>query len=215
MIASLPMFPLELVAFPTEKLALHIFEHRYQQLLADCEENEMTFGIPTYLGKNLKFGTEMQLVKVVNRNADGSSDILCKGMRVFELIDFQNTVEDRLYAGGKVRFLSNELKGSESKNRALRSSIKKFYNALGVGIPIKIDDDFSSYTLAHKAGLTLDQEYELLQITTEDERVDFLISHLKVMITTLSAVDRTKELIALNGHFKYFDPLDFKDLNVK
>ena len=45
--------------------------------------------------------------------------------------------------------------------------------------------------------------------------IDFLIDHLKVMITTLSAADRTKELIALNGHFKYFDPLDFKDLDVK
>jgi Lon protease-like protein len=215
MIATLPMFPLELVAFPTEQLALHIFEHRYQQLLTDCEENDITFGIPTYIGGTLKFGTEMRLLKVVNRNADGTSDILCKGIRVFELMDFKNNLEDKLYGGGNVQFLSNELRGSESKNRELKSSFKKFYNALGVGIPVKINSHYTSYTLAHKAGLTLEQEYELLQITTEDERVDFLIDHLKVMITTLSAVDRTKELIALNGHFKYFDPLDFKDLDVK
>ena len=47
MIATLPMFPLELVAFPGEELPLHIFELRYQQLLEDCEEEKVTFGIPT------------------------------------------------------------------------------------------------------------------------------------------------------------------------
>ena len=138
----------------------------------------------------------------------------CKGLRVFELLDFSNTLENRLYAGGKVRFLSNELAGTTSKNNELKKCFERFYKALGVGIPVKMDAQFSSYTLAHKAGLTLDQEYELLQITNEDDRVDFLINHLNIMIATLSAVDRTKELIALNGHFKHFDPLDFTAFNI-
>lgn len=209
---DLPMFPLELVAFPTEQLALHIFENRYRQLLEDCEVHNSTFGIPTYLGKKLKFGTEMRLLKVVKRYPDGSCDILCEGIKVFELVHFENSVPNKLYGMGEVRFLSNETTCCVNKNQELKTLFINFYKALEVEPPAPITSNFNSYTFAHKAGLTVEQEYELLQLTTEDDRLDYLIHYLKVMETTLSAVSRAKELIALNGHFKHFDPLDFMDI---
>lgn len=214
MTTYLPLFPLELVAFPTEQVALHIFEKRYQQLLIDCEELQINFGIPTYINNTLQYGTEMELVNVVKRYPDGSSDILCKGARIFELEKFGSSPEDKLYAGGDVRYLENNMKGSETKKRALQKAYKKFYKALGTELTVPSIDSFNSYTLAHKAGFTLDQEYELLQIFSEDDRMDYVLNHLKVMTATLDAVDRTKELIALNGHFKYFDPLDFKNMSL-
>lgn len=214
MTAYLPMFPLELVAYPTEQVALHIFEERYQQLLIDCEEQYLNFGIPTFIDGTLHYGTEMELVKVVKRYPSGASDILCKGVRIFEMSRFDTTAGEKLYAGGEVRFLENELQGSEQNRKRLQQAFTSFYTALGTDLPAPLDDRFNSYTLAHKAGFTLDQEYELLQILSEDERVAFILSHLEVMTTTLAAVDRTKELIALNGHFKHFDPLDFKNLSI-
>ena len=60
--AVLPMFPLEMVAYQGELLSLHIFEERYQQLLKDCEESNITFGIPTYINNTLSYGTEMQVM---------------------------------------------------------------------------------------------------------------------------------------------------------
>jgi ATP-dependent Lon protease len=45
----LPLFPLNLVVFPHEKLNLHIFEPRYRQLVRDCLEQNLTFGIPPFL----------------------------------------------------------------------------------------------------------------------------------------------------------------------
>ena len=41
----LPLFPLQLVVFPAENLNLHIFEPRYQELIKDCEEEEITLTI--------------------------------------------------------------------------------------------------------------------------------------------------------------------------
>lgn len=210
----IPIFPLKLVAFPTEQVALHIFEERYQQLLRDCEETHINFGIPTYLDGALHYGTEMELLKVVKRYSNGASDILCKGVRVFELLQFDTTAANKLYAGGEVRFFDNQLEGSEFKKSRLRKAFTTFYKALGTDLAVPMDADFNSYTLAHKAGFTLDQEYALLKILTEDDRMDYVIKHLSVMTTTLSAVDRTKELIALNGHFKHFDPLDFKNIHL-
>lgn len=210
----LPMFPLELVAFPTEQVALHIFEKRYQQLLIDCEESHINFGIPTYLNGISRYGTEMELIKVVKRYPNGACDILCKGVRVFELLKFDPIAAGKLYAAGEVRFLSNDLEGSAHKKNELQLAFRRFYKALGTDFTVPTKAKFNSYTLAHKAGFTLDQEYALLQIFSEEERTNYILNHLAVMTTTLSAVDRTKELIALNGHFKHFDPLDFKNMNL-
>src|SRR6266567_3920832 len=42
---ELPLFPLNLVLFPGMVLPLHIFEPRYRQMIADCQEQERPFGI--------------------------------------------------------------------------------------------------------------------------------------------------------------------------
>ena len=211
----IPLFPLQLVAFPGENLALHIFEDRYKELLDDCERNNETFGIPTFINKKMRYGTEMRLVRIVKRYPDGSCDIICRGERVFELLDFKEKLHNRLYAGGEVRFLTERVEEySGSVNTTLLNAFKKFYKALDVPFPNVPNEGFASYTLAHKAGLTLEQEYDLLQMKSETERSNFLVDHLSRMTTTLNAVNRTKELIALNGHFKHFDPLDFTEIEI-
>ena len=68
--------------------------------------------------------------------------------------------------------------------------------------------------LAHKMGLSFEQEYQLLQLPRESERLSFIKSHLIGTIAVLKEVQRTKELIDMNGHFRNFDPLDFKDFKV-
>jgi len=53
----LPLFPLSLVVFPGEYLNLHIFELRYRQLINECDEEGMTFGIPpAFENKLASFG---------------------------------------------------------------------------------------------------------------------------------------------------------------
>lgn len=211
----IPLFPLELVAFPGENLALHIFEDRYKELLEDCERNNQTFGIPTFINKKMRYGTQMRLVRVVKRYPNGASDIICRGERVFELKRFEERFGDKLYAGGEVVFFPDITDPNLGvDNSDLLKEFKKFYKALDIPFPNIIENEFTSYTLAHKAGLTLEQEYELLQMQSETERSNFLVNHLSTMTATLNAVNRTKELIALNGHFKHFDPLDFTEMEV-
>ena len=72
-------------------------------------------------------------------------------------------------------------------------------------------DTFNSFTLAHKIGLSFEQEYQLLQMPKENDRLNFISLHLTATITVLSEVERTRKIIELNGHFKNFDPLDFQD----
>jgi Lon protease-like protein len=40
-----PLFPLGIVALPTESVPLHIFEDRYKRMIEECLEHEREFGI--------------------------------------------------------------------------------------------------------------------------------------------------------------------------
>ncbi|MEL7221839.1 MAG: LON peptidase substrate-binding domain-containing protein, partial [Bacteroidota bacterium] len=65
MYRQLALFPLQIIAFPGEAVNLHIFEPRYRQLITDCVEEGITFGIPSFVnGKVNEFGTEVKLIKI-------------------------------------------------------------------------------------------------------------------------------------------------------
>ena len=72
----LPQFPLSIVAFPGEKVNLHIFEPRYRQLVSECFDNNTCFGIaPFYNGELIFYGTEMKVLEISKVYEDGKMDI--------------------------------------------------------------------------------------------------------------------------------------------
>lgn len=206
----LPLFPLNLVAFPLEDLNLHIFEQRYRDLINECLDDGKTFGIPVFLdGKMPGFGTEVKIVKLSKKYDDGRMDVRTQGIRAFRILDFQNPMEMKLYAGGVVELLPKP-EISPSVMIGLTQRVAKLYEYLGE------ENDFDpskpqpySFQIAHKIGLSHEQEYDLLKISTETERQGFLIQHLERIIPILQEVERTKKRIKLNGHFKNLDPLNF------
>ncbi len=207
----LSLFPLNLVVFPQESLNLHIFENRYRQLIGDCLKQRTNFGIPFYLnGQVQEFGTEVQIVEVSNQYEDGRLDIKTKGVRVFRLDTFVNPIPNKLHAGGEVAYIqtTNEVADSLEKIWFLEE-LTILYEVLNVQVSIKDDLPFLSYYYAHKVGLSHEQEYELLQILTETERLQFLTTHLKKTVPVVREMERTKSIIKMNGHFKHLDPLKF------
>jgi Lon protease-like protein len=204
----LPFFPLKLVAFPGEALNLHIFELRYRELLTDVEETGSNFGICVFTDKLSGFGTEVMLEKVNKRYEDGRMDIQTRGLRRFKIMNFDNPVIGKLYSGGDVSFLPNDPKITEVKHHEFIFYLKEMLYLLNFEVefdPLSIN----SYTFAHKVGLRLEEELELLQLESESDRADFLIQHFKRMIPVIKAVESAKEKIKLNGHFKHLDPLNF------
>ncbi|PQJ14620.1 LON peptidase substrate-binding domain-containing protein [Aureicoccus marinus] len=206
----LAQFPLQSVFYPGETVPLHIFEDRYKHLISDCKNETITFGIPVYLNERLQFGTEVQLVEVVTTYAGGEMDVVCLGRQVYELLTFEPEMKDKPYAGGLVRFLEHENDGTPERRAVVFEKLKRLYELMGVVLPPEKEAEFNSYQYAHKMGLTLEQEYKMLQISRESERLDFIDAHLNTTIQVLQEVDRTKQKIELNGHFRNFDPLDFK-----
>lgn len=206
----LPFFPLGLVVFPGEPLNLHIFEPRYKQLINDCEASGISFGIPPYIDDSIKnFGTEVKLKSIVNKYADGRMDITTEALRVFKWSTFNNPLTGKLYSGGEVEFFDNEEDSTYSDKLLLVETAQKLFKLLNIDLEIKIEQPFISYYLAHKVGLALNQEYNLLTIGSEKKRIEVLIDHISRSIPVIRESERSKDKIKMNGHFKYFNPLTF------
>ena len=211
---KLPFFPLQTVFYPGETVPLHIFEERYKQLINDCRSDAVTFGIPVYINDRIDYGTEVQLVEVVTTYENGSMDIVCVARQVFKVISFESEMEGKQYAGGVVQFLDSVNDGEVAEKEEVLKKINELYELMGVIFdPIPVDK-FNTYMLAHKMGFSFDQEYELLKITKESDRLAYILDHLTNTISVLEQVDRTKAMIEMNGHFRNFDPLDFKDFEI-
>jgi Lon protease-like protein len=205
---TIPFFPLKLVAFPGEELNLHIFEPRYKELIADVESTGSTFGICVYGEKLTGFGTEVKLDTIHQRYDDGRLDIKTTGIRPFKILDFRNPMEGKMYSGGEVEFIEDDMTVSNVQHFEFLFYLKEMLYLLKYQVEVD-PETVTSYTFAHKIGLKLEEELELLQLPSEGERVEYLIQYFKRMIPAIKAIEKAKEKIRQNGHFKHLDPLDF------
>ncbi|QLE00139.1 LON peptidase substrate-binding domain-containing protein [Galbibacter sp. BG1] len=205
----IPLFPLQTVVFPTERLPLHIFEERYKQLVKDCVRRNLNFGIPTYINGELGFGTELSIDKIVKKYENGSLDIICSGVRAFKIEKFFNPIPNKLYAGGEVHFMENIDDATIETQQEVLDLVYRMYRNIDMPIEPMEPNEFKSFLFAHKLGLNLEQEYQLLQLPSESERLLFIKNHLQKVIPVLEQINETKKRIQLNGHFRNFDPLKF------
>lgn len=204
----LPLFPLNLVAFPNEALNLHIFEPRYKELIRDILDSKKTFGIPSYINTKMEYGTEMEIIKVEQEYDDGTLDLMTVGKRIFKIVEFINPLPEKLYAGGKVSFLENLEVSNSLMQAEMLQRVKELYQAMNI-VDVDIPDELASFDIAHKIGLSQEEEYELIKLSSEIERQQFIIDHLKLAVPMIQNLEKTKVRIQMNGHFKNLDPLNF------
>jgi hypothetical protein len=211
---NLPLFPLQSVFFPGEMVPLHIFEDRYKQLIRDCKEGGLSFGIPVYINNTLQYGTEMELLEIVDTYPNGEMDIICRAVRVFQVKTFNGKLLGYPYAGGTVEFREYLEDADPIQRQAVMEAIKELYRLMEISWDHVFKYHQGFHQWVHNIGLNLQQEYELLQMKRESERLGYVGSHLRVAIEVLGQLSNMKDMIELNGHFKNFDPLNFKDFKI-
>ncbi|HAA13915.1 MAG TPA: peptidase [Cytophagales bacterium] len=207
--AYIPLFPLNLVAFPEESLNLHIFEPRYKQLMQDILDGDRIFGIVAFVTDEMDFGTEVELDQVVRVYPDGRMDIRTRGTRRFQVMKFENPMPDKLYAGGEVRYIQDLDDPDYSLQNRLVNLVKSFFEVIQLGGQSQVSTEIRTFDLAHRIGLSSEQKYELLQCERESQRQQLVIEHLERAIPLLQDIERTKDRVRMNGHFRHFDPLKF------
>ncbi len=210
----IPVFPLNIVVFPGEQLNLHIFEPRYKQLIKECITEQKPFGIPVVLENTpIELGTLLEVTELVKEYDDGGMDIRTRGIKVFKVLELVKEIPDKLYSGAIVDYPHNVTeKGESTLAQNVVKEVKRLYALLNVEekFPVK-EDSVISYTIGHFVGLNREQEYELLSLFNELQRLEYIRRHLNKITPVLQELEEMKARIKLNGHFR---DLSASDLNL-
>lgn len=212
MINFIPIFPLGIVVYPGENLNLHIFEPRYKQLVTECFAEKKMFGIPAVINNHLnEMGTLVEINEISRTYDNGEMDIRTTGIKVFRVLEIIKQVPDKLYSGAIVNYPENtEDAGAKDMMNKVIKAVRELHAKLKIkkefGRP---DEMLKSYDIAHHAGMSLQEEYELLGLLQEIQRQEYLKRHLAKVLPVVTEMDELKEKIKLNGHFKNLSSTDF------
>ena len=200
----IPLFPLGLVAYPGERLNLHIFEPRYIQLIKECAEKNKPFGLPPVIQKRIcEMGTVMQVLEISKEYEDGKMDIKTIGVRVFKILETLEQVPEKLYSGAIVTYPSYTLQGSASLMKKVLDGIRQMHQVINISKDFnKPDEELCSFDVAHHARLNIEDEYHLLELEHELHRQEFLKRHLEKIQPVMTEMNALKGRIKMNGHFK-------------
>ena len=151
----------------------------------------------------------MELVEIIKVYDNGEMDIKTKGVKVFRVLEIIKAIPDKLYSGAIVNYPDNEQKG----NRALMTNVIKAIRELHIILKVnkdfkKPDKELWSYDVAHHAGMSLEEEYEFLQLMHELQREEYLKQHILKVLPVVSEMEVLKSRIKLNGHFKNLSGFD-------
>jgi hypothetical protein len=207
----IPIFPLGIVVFPGEELNLHIFEPRYKQLVKECVEANKPFGIPAVINNNIsELGTLVKIKEITKTYEDGQMDVKTEGVQVFKILEIIKELPEKLFSGAIVTYPENITSRSSSKMKLILKSIRALHLFLGVEKTFsKPDEALCSFDVSHHAGLSIEEEYLLLQLPHELQRLEFLKIHLSKILPIMEHMDLLKGKIKLNGHFKNLEGFKF------
>ncbi|MBO9617911.1 MAG: LON peptidase substrate-binding domain-containing protein [Niabella sp.] len=208
----IPIFPLSIVVFPEEQVNLHIFEPRYKQLITESVAQQKPFGIPVVMDSKLQdFGSVVVVEEIVQTYENGEMDIKTRGRELFRILEVIKDIPEKLYSGAIVNYPENNLQGSARVMEQLIIQLRRLHTFMQVKKDFKkADEVLNSYDIAHHSGLTIYEEYELLQLTHERQRQEYLKRHFEKIIPVFEKMEDLKAKIKLNGHFKSLSGFDIK-----
>ena len=206
----IPIFPLSIVVYPGEELNLHIFEPRYKQLINECKAANKSFGITPVINNQItELGTLVDIIELSKVYDNGEMDIKTRGNKIFRILEEIKEVPEKLYGGAIVSYPHNKEQGNRLLMQKVVNAIRELHKLLKVSNEFKKhEDELLSYDVAHHAGLSLQEEYELLGLFNELQRQEYLKRHLTKVLPVVAEMELLKEKIKLNGHFKNLSGLD-------
>jgi len=195
----LPLFPLEIVVFPSAPLPLHIFEPRYKEMIGECLAQERPFGMVRAKENALSaIGCSARIVTVIRKYEDGRLDIAAEGAQRFEIIQVN---QERSFLQAEVAFFEDET-STVSKNAA-DAAIQlheQLFAVLGQTVEIERDADFLSFHLAQDLPVDLDFKQTLLEMKSEAERIETLTEYYRATIPKIETSLRVRQRASGNGH---------------
>lgn len=223
----LPIFPLDVVLFPGTPLPLHIFEPRYKELVSECLENKTRFGIVRARAEEQEqeeeaigvteteepeeqepeqeqeqaladVGCTAEIVAVTKNYPDGRMDIVAEGRERFEVLEID---EERSFLRADVLYFDDEPEGATETEIA--RAIKLHGEILAIaGAKQALPEEVRqlSFHLAGSLPLDLDFKQALLEMRSENKRIQAVITAFEAILPKLKRTVQLRQRAGGNGH---------------
>jgi Lon protease-like protein len=198
-VSEIGLFPLSLVLLPTERVPLHIFEERYQELIGECLDNEQEFGLVYADDDGIRdIGTRAGVVEVLDRFDDGRMNILIEGRERFRLLELTS---GRSFQTGAVTPVADtdERPSERIVERAL-ALFGRLRDLTGseVDVPAATTEQLS-YALASRVELDPTIKLDLLANVSERARLERVCELLEAAAVTVERQRIAAERAMTNG----------------
>jgi ATP-dependent Lon protease len=207
--ATIPIFPLQIVVFPGEMVPLRIFEERYKQMFADVraarERGEvLQVGIILVEGSEVlaEVGCTVVLEEVLEEHEDGRLNIITLGARRFRI---EQVAGDKSYLEAWVEYVDDE---EEAIDRVLQTRVIAGYQRLlelveeESGAEVEGGDAENAFQIAQAVAVDLGGKQRLLEMTTENRRLEMLGEYFERLLPTLEERRAVRLRVHSNGHSK-------------
>jgi Lon protease-like protein len=200
-----PLFPLGIVALPTESVPLQVFEDRYRTMIERCLEEEREFGIVWMSDDELKpIGCACAIEEVLERMEDGRMNILARGTRPFRLLERQ---EDLPYPAGVVEFLAEHDDSAEADAEVVRVARELYAELVEQATDKTLSAEelqaLDAYRMAATVEFGTDAKQELLELRSETARLNLLAMLFRAAIKRMELVERAQTRARSNGKVRF------------
>jgi Lon protease-like protein len=199
LVTDFPLFPLGMVALPSELVPLHIFEERYKTMIARCLEEGSEFGIVWLSDDGLRpIGCACEIAEVLERMPDGRLNLIARGTRAFRIEARQ---EELAYPAGTVEFLADrpEELDSEAAEAAHKAYAELVQQATDRAPKPDQVEAMSAYEMAATVEFGLDAKQGLLDLRSESARLRLVTRLFRAALKRLDFVERAQARARSNG----------------
>jgi Lon protease-like protein len=193
---ELGLFPLGIVLLPGERVPLHIFEPRYRELIGECLEHERAFGLVFADEDGVReLGTRAHVDEVLERFDDGRLNIVVRGGERFRV---EKLTRGRSFMTALVEPVDDDgvAPSEDSVTRAAAAFRALATAAEADASEVDETDDQLSFQLAAQVELAADSKQQLLELRSEQKRLELVAELLDtvraVLIATRELGDRAK-----------------------
>jgi Lon protease-like protein len=193
------LFPLGIVLLPTERVPLHIFEPRYQELVGECIESDDEFGM-LYADEDgvREVGTLARVAEVLERFDDGRMNVVVEGSIRFRV---EELTRGRSFMTAEIGPVEDDDGDVDPETASKAAGSFRALAALAGAETEELDESSPqlSFELAAQVELPPDSKQQLLELRTEQERLEAVAELLDDARTALIATRELGERAKRNG----------------
>jgi Lon protease-like protein len=198
-VEEIGLFPLPLVLLPTERVALHIFEPRYRELITECLQERREFGLVLQLEDGMaETGTRAVVAKVLQVLEDGRMNVIVEGHERFRIVE---VTSGRSFITADVELVEDD--PDEPSREAVAHALALFARLIqatesAAELP-DAEGEQVSFDLAARIDFPVELKQELLELRSARLRIERTIELVDEALEEIESENEVRRRASGNG----------------